>query len=145
VQNNPVNFVDPEGLDVSLALPLLTTPGGATVVAGIAVGVFTYALTSWAIEGTWLGEGGLGNSIYDIFHPEAPSTYYLGKAREKGRNWATEEAKVTAQTSPGKSACDILDEMLEAAKCSGDSKRIKDIERAQKFMGCRNIGKRRNR
>jgi hypothetical protein len=70
---------------------------------------------------------------------------YFGKSQEKGRNWATEKAKREAQTRLGKSPCDILDEMLESEKCGGDTSKIKAIEQAQKYLGCRNIRKRGSR
>jgi Bacterial toxin 34 len=57
--------------------------------------------------------------------------------------WATEAAKVDAARrciDP----CDVLAEMLEAAKKGGDTKRANDIEEAQKYLGCRNKKKRRS-
>jgi len=61
--------------------------------------------------------------------------------REKGTNWATEQAKSEAKAT-GKSPCDILAKMLDDSKCSGDRGKIDAIIAAQKFMGCRNVQKR---
>jgi hypothetical protein len=56
---------------------LIYTAGGSASLAGAAaglgtaaVGVGSYYLTSKAIEGTWIGEGGIGDWVYDVVHPE---------------------------------------------------------------------------
>lgn len=79
VGNDPVNWMDPEELD---AIPIGlggfgVTSGTGTVVAvgsaqmfvlGGAGLLIAYAITSWAIDGTWL-DGGIGDWIYDQTHP----------------------------------------------------------------------------
>lgn len=61
--------------------------------------------------------------------------------KDKGRNWATENAKIEAQ-SRNIDPCDVLAEWLKEAKLSGDIKQVKDIEQAEKFLDCRNKNKR---
>lgn len=63
------------------------------------------------------------------------------KAREKGENEITEEAKQEAART-GKDVCDILEEMLAKAKAAKDKERERKIKRAQKYLGCRNKRKR---
>ena len=79
VGNDPVNWMDPEGLD---AIPIGlagfgVASGTGTVVAVGSAQMFVlggagllsaYAITSWAIDGTWL-DGGIGDWIYDQIHP----------------------------------------------------------------------------
>jgi RHS repeat-associated protein len=128
VGNNPVNWIDPEGLQAEAvalgwAVAILEpTPIGEILMAGVTVGaaVSTIGVAAW--------------ELYN----------HYAKGVEKGRNWATERAKAEA-ASTGKTPCEVLNEMLEAAKCGEDTKQIKDIEQAQKFMGCRNIRKRGKR
>jgi hypothetical protein len=60
------------------------------------------------------------------------------KAREHGENEITEEAKREAART-GLHVCDVLASMLAKAKAENDTKRLK----AQKYLGCRNIRKRR--
>jgi hypothetical protein len=68
----------------------------------------------------------------------------MTKAPEGGQNEITEEAKREAARS-GKAVCDILAAWLRQAKKAGDRERIKKIVRAQKYLGCRNIRKRRKK
>ena len=94
VQNNPVNLVDPYGLT-----GLEATIGGAgayaaggSALAGAAAGVATagvgigaYALASWAIEGTPLCEGVIGDWVYDKLHPPANEMGKGERGWEKAR------------------------------------------------------------
>jgi hypothetical protein len=66
----------------------------------------------------------------------------MTKSREKGRNELTDEALREA-TRTGKDVCAILRSMLQTAKRSRDRAKQKKVERAQKFLGCRNRRKRR--
>jgi hypothetical protein len=68
----------------------------------------------------------------------------MTRSREHGENEITEEAKREAARTE-RHVCDILDEMLAEAKHDGDTDRVKRIEKAQKFLGCRNRRKRRSR
>jgi hypothetical protein len=68
----------------------------------------------------------------------------MTRSREKGRNEITDEALREAART-GKHVCAVLDEMLRAAKKSGDKVRQVKILRAQKFLRCRNQRKRRRR
>ncbi len=43
-----------------------------------------------------------------------------------------------------KHVCDILAAMLAAAKAAGNTERQRKILRAQKYLGCRNVRKRRS-
>jgi hypothetical protein len=64
------------------------------------------------------------------------------KAREHGENEITEEAKREA-TRTGLHVCDVLASMFPKAKAENDTKRMRKILKAQKYLGCRNIRKRR--
>ncbi len=68
----------------------------------------------------------------------------MTKFPEQGRNEVTDEALREA-TRTGKDVCAILKVMLQAAKRARDRARQKKIERAQKFLGCRNRKKRGSR
>jgi hypothetical protein len=48
-----------------------------------------YAATSWAIQGTWLGNGGIGDWVYDLIN--SPS---LAKDDDKKNDNKEEECKV---------------------------------------------------
>ena len=77
---NPLGIYDPNGREaISATAGTLIIGGGtttavATVGAVIVVGAGAYVLTTEAIQGTWLGNGGLGNLIYDLTHPTNPRT-----------------------------------------------------------------------
>jgi RHS repeat-associated protein len=80
VANNPVNYIDPyglTGLEAAIGGAGAYAAGGSALAgaaAGVAtagVGIGAYALTSWAIEGTPLGEGAIGDWVYDKLHPPA--------------------------------------------------------------------------
>ncbi|MFM6255701.1 MAG: hypothetical protein ACKPEQ_42310, partial [Dolichospermum sp.] len=62
-------------------------------------------------------------------------------SREKGENEITRQVREDAQTS-GKDPCDILQEMLNSCT-DGATKR--KIQQAQKFLGCRNKSKRKEK
>lgn len=66
----------------------------------------------------------------------------MTKSHERGENELTEEAKRESART-GRNVCDLLAEWLEEAKRDKDKKRVKKIEKAQKYLGCRNILKRR--
>lgn len=68
-------------------------------------------------------------------------TILMSKTWEKGENYISLQAKELAQ-STGRNPCDILHEWLSNAKQSGNRKEVRDIQKAQKFLGCRNIQKR---
>jgi hypothetical protein len=68
----------------------------------------------------------------------------MTRSRESGENEISREAeRESART--GTSACDVLARMLVEAKAAGDGERIRKIIRAQKYLGCRNIRKRRSK
>ena len=69
---------------------------------------------------------------------------YFSKAHQKNENYITLQAKTEAQAR-GKDPCDILTEWLAEAKRMGERQRIRDIQLAQKFLGCRNKQKRQDR
>jgi hypothetical protein len=69
---------------------------------------------------------------------------YLSNSPQKGENYITLQAKTEAQAL-GRDPCDILSEWLAKAKSTNDKQAIRDIQMAQKFLGCRNIQKRQNR
>jgi hypothetical protein len=65
------------------------------------------------------------------------------KSQERGENEITDEAKRRA--GRGGDVCAVLAEMLAEAKKAGDTERVKKIQKAQKYLGCRNIRKRRGK
>jgi len=144
VQNDPVNWVDPDGLDpVSATIGIgagasssgvgaAIAVGAAQGVAVVGVGVGTYAATSWVLDNFFpsLANGGLGEDLYDLLHP--PVAMAKG-GKEKGANWATELVKMIAQES-NRSPCEILKEMYDN-ECDNSKKQA--IKAAQKFLGCR--------
>lgn len=67
----------------------------------------------------------------------------MTKAQESGENEFTDAARREAQRS-GRHACDVLAEMLAKAKAAGDTERVRKIIRAEKYLGCRNVRKRRS-
>ena len=66
----------------------------------------------------------------------------MTKSRESGENEVTDEAKRRARIE-NRDVCAILDAMLAEAKAEGDKAGIRKIIKAQKYLGCRNIRKRR--
>jgi hypothetical protein len=68
----------------------------------------------------------------------------MTKAPESGENEITEEARSEARRA-ARDVCDILRDMLRKARAAGDTPRVKKIERAQKYLGCRNVRKRRGK
>jgi hypothetical protein len=66
----------------------------------------------------------------------------MTKSQESGENEITEEAKLEAART-GRDVCTILAEMLHKARAEGNRQRIRKIVRAQKYLGCRNVRKRR--
>lgn len=63
---------------------------------------------------------------------------------EKGENYISLQAKVEAQNT-GRDPCDILQDWLNEAKQTDDIQQIRDIQTAEKFLGCRNKLKRSER
>ena len=68
----------------------------------------------------------------------------MTKRRERGENEFTRKAReLSART--GRHVCDILKDMLRDAQALGDASKVSKIRRAPKYLGCRNIRKRRKR
>ena len=65
----------------------------------------------------------------------------MTKSREQGRNEISDAALREAART-GKDICAILASMLRTASRARDKAKQKKIERAQKFLGCRNRKKR---
>ena len=86
VGGNPVNWSDPEGLNPATGAltggSLGAAIGGSGSLAGIVgtgiagglVGYGAYAATSWALDGTWLGNGGIGDLVYDLINDPMQSS-----------------------------------------------------------------------
>lgn len=68
----------------------------------------------------------------------------MTKSRESGDNDITAAAKREAART-GSAICAILAAMLRKAKKAKDSDQKRKIERAQKYLGCRNVRKRRSK
>ncbi|WP_275472453.1 RHS repeat domain-containing protein, partial [Pseudomonas citronellolis] len=130
VEGNPLNYLDPLGLS---SIAACANP--ANVVACAAAGVLPEG-------GAGAGVSGAVNSIgIAIGVGVSPPSEMAKGGREKGRNWATENAKIEARNR-NIDPCDVLAEWLKEAKVSGDLKQVKDIEQAEKFLDCRNKKKR---
>ena len=76
VRNNPPSLFDANGKEAVAATIGLSFsfPPAAIPLVAVGVGIGAYAATSTAIQGTWLGEGGIGNWVYDITHPGPRNT-----------------------------------------------------------------------
>ena len=118
VQNNPINLADPEGL-CPLVLPAIPAALAALGEAAAYVGT--------AIAGATIGDWIWNNIIQ------------FSRTKDKGTNWATEEAKIRGKNEC-KTPCDVLAEMLEQAKRNKDNSRIRDIEKARKYLACKPCG-----
>jgi ribosomal protein L18E len=68
----------------------------------------------------------------------------MTKSQEAGANEVTEEARREAART-GKDVCAILARLLKQANAARDSVRVKKIEKAQKYLGCRNVRKRKGK
>jgi hypothetical protein len=66
----------------------------------------------------------------------------MTKSQESGDNEVTDEAKREAART-GQDVCSILARMLTEATAAKDSERVQKIVKAQKYLGCRNVRKRR--
>jgi hypothetical protein len=67
----------------------------------------------------------------------------MTKSRETGQNEVTDEAKREAARKKI-NVSDVLAEWLKEAISTNDTERIRKIIKAQKYLGCRNIRKRRD-
>ena len=76
-----------------------------------------------------------------IFSIAVVGVFWFSKSRQKGETYISLQAKAEAQ-STGKDPCDILGEWLAVAKQVSNKPKIRAIQQAQKFLGCRNIQKR---
>ena len=65
----------------------------------------------------------------------------MTKAPERGDNEFTEEAKRESART-GVPVCDILKGWIKKAKTARDRKRLRKLQQAEKFLGCRNRRKR---
>jgi hypothetical protein len=68
----------------------------------------------------------------------------MTKSPEAGENDITAEAKREAARTK-MDVCTILAAMLRKAKAAGDKAKERKIVRVQKYLGCRNIRKRRSK
>ena len=66
----------------------------------------------------------------------------MTKSRESGENEVTDEARREAKRT-GQGVCAVLTGMLQRAKTAGDTELTRKIIQAQKYLGCRNIQKRK--
>ncbi len=129
VLNDPINYIDIDGMQIVLPFPTpIPLPFGANP---------DYGKTGEAID--YVVELGRKIQLVTI----GISTYVLDKLffsksrYEKGETYLTLEAK-----SSGQDPCDYLLQKLKEAKACKNKKLIKDIEKALKFLGCRNKQKR---
>lgn len=66
----------------------------------------------------------------------------MTKAPERGENEITREAQLQALES-GRDVCAVLRDLMRQAKKAKDGARIKRIQQAEKYLGCRNVKKRK--
>lgn len=66
----------------------------------------------------------------------------MTKSQESGENEVTDEAKRESART-GQDVCSILARLLAEAKAAADAERVRKIVKAQKYLGCRNVRKRR--
>jgi RHS repeat-associated protein len=110
----------------------LVEPGGGTIVGGGAGAVGGAVIGG--IIGTGVG-GLIGGNLGDLISDAVEMA-----RRESGqRNYINDQAAEEARRT-GRNICDILDAMMTAAKCDGDTELQKAIKQAQKAAGCRRRG-----
>jgi hypothetical protein len=68
----------------------------------------------------------------------------MTRSPESGENEFTDAARREA-TRTRRDVCAILADMLDKARADGNAERVRKIIRAQKYLGCRNIRKRRGK
>lgn len=68
----------------------------------------------------------------------------FSQSRQKGENYISRQAKAEAQATD-REVCLILAESLAEARQLGKKQLVREIQKAQKFLGCRNKQKRKNR
>jgi uncharacterized protein RhaS with RHS repeats len=153
VAGNPVNWIDPLGLRYAERYAIYGVMIGSTIAAVLSVpaDVATVGGNIFLTPVEIAAGGALGGAIFyaignlidqsisNSAEESLDSSMYFSRTRDQGRNWATEEAKRKAQET-GQTPCDVLAQMLKDAKCSGEAKKVRDIEQAQKFLGCRRSG-----
>jgi RHS repeat-associated protein len=113
VSNNPISLSDPTGENPAAAV--LIIGGGGFV---LAAGAKAYLESPAGKE--------LVSNVCE----------FARTGIEKGRNWATEQAKEESKQT-GRDPCDILSAWYKEARASGNSAKALAIKAAQKFMGCR--------
>jgi RHS repeat-associated protein len=143
VGGNTLNRIDPTGEFVTEAATAAgaaaATAGGISVGAGVAIGagVATISgLLGYGFGSIPLIKDPLSDLLAPIFEDSKGG-------RQKGENYISLAAKIEAQKT-GRNVCDVLADWLAKAKCEGNTQLLKDIEEAQKFLGCRNITKRKS-
>jgi hypothetical protein len=63
---------------------------------------------------------------------------------DRGENYISRQAKAEAQATD-REACLILAQWLAEARKLGQKQLVREIQKAQKFLGCRNKQKRKKR
>lgn len=153
---NPVNEIDPSGeaaasenglfasaisrpLLASVRQATLTSNVGTVTVRGLRVAIDISCTFLKIASALSLAAQGLLSESSDL---DCGFNVLHSKAKQSGKSYLTDqvayESKVTKEDP-----CDILAKMLEDAKRNGNRKLIDDAIQAQKFLGCRNIRKRR--
>ncbi len=85
-----------------------------------------------------------GEAINDwIFGDSMALPENVTASKDQGRNYITQQARVEAK-SRGMSLCEYYKWLKEQPGYKGNAQKIKDIEKAEKFDGCRNKQKRRD-
>jgi hypothetical protein len=75
--------------------------------------------------------------------PPWPMELAMTRNRERGENEYTRRAKAEAQREKT-DACTVLARYLQEARDRNDTAAIEKIRRAEKYLGCRNVRRRRS-
>ena len=111
----------------------LIEPGGGTIVGGIGGGLTGAEIGAGIGTGVGVAAGAaVGNWVGD-----ALDDLVTWARNESGqRNYINDKAADVAKRE-GKDLCAVLAAMMQAAKCSGNTKLQQEIKQAQKAAGCR--------
>jgi RHS repeat-associated protein len=127
-QNNPTGFVDEEGLSGTAVI------AGGGILSGLGEGI-TIGVGGAVAIGAGVGIG-LG-ALLDTYTPIGNIGPWICERHESGqRNYMNDLADNLAKKH-NKTPCQILDELMAAAKKSGNTAEQQAIKQAQKVAGCR--------
>jgi hypothetical protein len=85
----------------------------------------------------------LGEAIIGYIYGFSDPNLYSKGGKQQGRNYITDQAR-TEGRAMGMDPCAYYKWLKEQPGYKGNSKKIRDIEQAEKYDGCRNKQKRRS-